>query len=169
MMCEICGIREATIKFTQVVNQKKSEMNICKVCAEEKGLTNPLSGFPKIIGGLILGIMGELPETIKHKNLDIKCNYCQLSWDDFQHKGLLGCEHCYESFTEPLKKLLRKMHGSNKHIGNRPAGQRKTGTVDELEKLRKELVRTIKAENYERAAKLRDKIRDIEANFETNN
>jgi len=166
-MCDICGIREATIKFTQVINKKKKEMHICKVCAEEKGYTNPLSGFPKIIGGLILGIMGELPETTKREHIDLKCDYCQLSWDEFQDKGLLGCGHCYKSFTGPLKKLLRKMHGSNKHIGNRPAGQRVVGTKDELDRLRTELKRAIKAENYESAAELRDRIRDIEANFET--
>lgn len=166
MICEICGIREATIKFTQVINKKKTEMHVCKLCAEEKGFTNPLAGFPKILGGLILGIIGELPETAKREHIDLKCNYCQLSWNEFQDKGLLGCGHCYESFAEPLKKLLRKLHGSNKHIGDRPASQRITGTADELEKLQKDLKRAVKSENYERAAKLRDKIQDIEANYE---
>jgi protein arginine kinase activator len=166
MMCEICGIREANIKFTQVVNKNKKELHICKVCAEDKGFSNPLSGFPKIIGGLILGIMGELPETGKREHIDLKCNYCQLSWHEFQEGGLLGCGHCYESFSAPLKKILRKMHGSNKHIGNRPASQRETGTIDEVERLRKELNRAIKAENFERAAQIRDTIRDIEANLE---
>lgn len=166
MMCDICGFREATIKFTQVINKQKKEMNVCKVCAEEKGLTNPLAGFPKIIGGLILGIMGELPDRAEPEHIDLKCKYCQLSWNEFKHKGLLGCGYCYDSFAEPLKKLLRKMHGSNKHIGNRPAGQRVLGTADDLDKLRNDLQRAIKSENYEQAAKLRDKIRDIEANFE---
>ena len=169
MMCEICGIREATIKFTQVVNNDKKETNICKQCAEEKGLMNPLSEFPKMIGGIILGIMGELPKSTKRERFDIKCEYCQLSWDDFHEKGLLGCAHCYESFEEPLKKMLRKMHGSNKHIGNRPAVRRRIGTLEELEELRDELRRTIRKENYERAAELRDIIKDIEANFNTKN
>ena len=166
MICDICGIREATIKFTQVINKQKKEMHICKVCAEEQGYSNPLSGIPKIIGGLILGIMGELPGKVKSEHIDLKCDNCQLSWSEFQDKGLLGCEYCYESFAEPMKKLLRKMHGSNKHIGNRPTGQRVIGNADELEKLCRDLERAIKSENYEQAALLRDKIRDIEAAFE---
>lgn len=169
MTCDMCGIREATIKFTQVINQKKQEMNVCKMCAEETGIANPLSGFPKIIGGLILGIMGELPDKAEAEHIDLRCKYCQLSWHEFQNKGLLGCGHCYDSFAEPLKKLLRKIHGSNKHIGNRPAGQRLVGTVDDLETLQHQLKRAIKSENYEHAAELRDRIRDIEANFETPN
>jgi len=166
MTCEICGIREATIKFTQVINMQKKEIHVCKECAEEKGYYNPLSGMPKIIGGLILGIMGELPGKMKSERIDLKCDKCQLTWNEFQDKGLLGCEHCYESFVEPMKQLLRKMHGSNKHIGNRPTTQRVVGNVDELEKLRKDLERAIKSENYEGAAALRDKIRDIEAALE---
>lgn len=166
MMCEICGIREATIKFTQVINKQKKEVHICKVCAEEQGYSNPLSGVPKIIGGLILGIMGELPGKTGTEHANLKCDNCQLTWNEFHDKGLLGCEYCYESFKEPLKKMLRKMHGSNKHIGNRPTSQRVVGNLDELEKFRKELERAIKTENYEQAAVLRDKIRDIEAALE---
>jgi len=168
MTCEICGIREATIKFTQVINNKKKEMHICKECADEQGYSNPLAGFPKIIGGLILGIMGELPDRAQDEYINLRCDHCQLSWKEFQHKGLLGCRHCYNSFAVPLRQLLRKMHGSNKHIGNRPAGQRVGGSADELEKLRSEMQRAIKSENYEHAAKLRDRIRDIESSFETN-
>ncbi len=166
MICEICGIREATIKFTQVVNKVKKQLNLCKVCAEEKGLTNPLSAFPKLIGGLILGIVGEWPEALRRESLDLKCRNCELTWQEFQTSGLLGCSECYESFIEPLKNLLRKMHGSNKHIGTRPVNQRQTGSAEDIEKLRKELARAIQAENYERAAKLRDRIRDIEANLQ---
>lgn len=165
MICEICGIREATIKFTQVVNKTKKELNLCKICAEEKGLTNPLVAFPKLIGGLILGIVGEWPEAMRRETLDLKCRWCELTWQEFQSGGLLGCSECYESFAEPLKNLLRKMHGSNKHIGNRPVNQRQVGTVEDIERLRKELARAIQNENYERAAKLRDRIRDIEANL----
>ncbi len=165
MICQICGIREATIKFTQVVNKSKTELHLCKVCAEEKGLTNPLSAFPKLIGGLILGVVGEWPEALRQESLDLKCRRCELTWQQFQTGGLLGCSECYESFAEPLKHLLRKMHGSNKHIGNRPVKQREVGTLEDIERLRKELARAIQAENYERAAKLRDRIRDIEANL----
>lgn len=169
MKCEICGIREATIKFTQIINQNKKEMRLCKVCAEEKGFTNPLAGFPEILGGLILGLIGELPAATREAHSSLKCHHCQLSWSEFRDKGLLGCSQCYDSFSVPMKSLLRKVHGSNKHIGNRPADKRLTGTVVELDRLRVELNRAIKAENFEHAASIRDKIRDIEANLEAEN
>lgn len=166
MMCEICGIREATIKFTQIINTKKKELHLCKNCAEEKGYTDPLTAFPKLIGGFILGILGEAPAAEKQDRIELTCHRCQLSWQQFKKTGLLGCSQCYESFSNPLKDLLRKLHGSNKHIGNRPPTKRVVGSSNELEKLQRELKQAIRAENYEYAAQLRDRIRDIEAQVE---
>ncbi|MDZ7263639.1 MAG: UvrB/UvrC motif-containing protein [candidate division KSB1 bacterium] len=163
MMCEICGIREASIKFTQIINTKKKELHLCKTCAEEKGYTDPLAAFPKLIGGFILGILGEAPSVDKSDDLQLSCRKCQLSWQEFKKTGLLGCSECYDSFSNPLKDLLRKLHGSNKHIGNRPPTRRVVGSDDELERLQRELKHAIRSENYEYAAQLRDRIRDIEA------
>lgn len=165
MMCEICGVRKASIKFTQIVNTKKKELHLCKVCAEEKGYTDPLASFPKMLGDLILGIIAAMPEK-KREKIDLKCSECQLSWNDFEQKGLFGCSACYESFAEQLQSLLRRLHGSNKHIGNRPPNLRIDGTKNELKRLKSELDRAIKIENFEQAAEIRDKIRDIEANVE---
>jgi len=165
MMCEICGARKASIKFTQIANAKKKELHICKVCAEEKGYTDPLASFPKLLGDLILGIIAALPAT-KREKIDLKCSDCQLSWNDFQERGLLGCSACYDSFAEQMQPLLRRLHGSAKHIGNRPPHRRIDGTKNEIIRLKSELERAIKIENFEQAAQLRDKIRDIEANIE---
>lgn len=165
MMCEICGVRKASIKFTQIVNTKKKELHLCKVCAEEKGYTDPLSSFPKLLGDLILGIIAALPAT-KREQIDLTCSECKLSWNEFQDTGLLGCGSCYDSFSEQLVPLLRKLHGSTKHIGNRPPHKRIDGTKNEIERLKNELDRAIQKEKFEQAAELRDKIRDIEANFE---
>jgi protein arginine kinase activator len=165
MMCEICGVRKASIKFTQIANAKKKELHLCKVCAEEKGYTDPLSSFPKLLGDLILGILAALPAA-KREKIDLNCSECQLSWNDFQDTGLFGCGACYESFSEQLQPLLRRLHGSNTHIGNRPPDKRIDGTTNELKRLKSELDRAIKIESFEQAAELRDKIRDIEANSE---
>ena len=54
MLCDICHTRKATIKFTQVININKKEMNICEVCAEEKGFANPLISLQKFFGNLSL-------------------------------------------------------------------------------------------------------------------
>lgn len=168
MLCDICQMREATIKFTQVINLKKKEMNICKECAEKKGFANPLLSLQKLFGGfLLLDQLVQPSEPALEKDIiKLRCKSCNLSWQDFQKNGLFGCKDCYDTFDEELKVILRRIHGSTKHIGNRPFNRRVV--VDKkinLDELKKELKQAIKEEKFEKAAKLRDKIRDVEANF----
>ncbi|MDZ7260554.1 MAG: UvrB/UvrC motif-containing protein [candidate division KSB1 bacterium] len=163
MLCQICHLKEATIKLTQIINDTKKEINLCKSCAEEKGFTNPLSSFPQLFSGIILGLLGE--ESMATKKVEknrVRCSGCNMTMSDFEKTGLLGCAECYQTFSEELKVILRRIHGSNKHIGSRPMNRRTRVPQPDLNKLRKELNLAIKKEQYERAAELRDLIRDVE-------
>ena len=97
--------------------------------------------------------------------VDLRCNSCNTTWQGFQKNGLFGCQNCYSAFNERLKVLLRRIHGSNKHIGNRPSNYRIVIEESDLKKLKDELEIAIKKEKYEHAAELRDRIRDLEANL----
>ena len=167
MLCDICHSREATIKFTQIVNLKKKEMNICSVCAEEKGFANPLVGLQNLFGSMLsLNQLEEIEDiTGEEDEINLHCDVCGTTWQDFQKEGLLGCKDCYSVFNEKLKILLRRIHGSNKHIGNRPANHRIIMEETDLKKLTIELENAIQLEKFERAAILRDRIRDMEANI----
>lgn len=166
MLCDICHVREATIRFTQVYNLKKKELNICKVCAEEKGFSNPLVGLQKLFGSLLFLTQLEKEEPeYDQKDVELRCKSCNLTWKAFQKEGLLGCKGCYSAFDEKLKVLLRRIHGSNKHIGNRPSNRRILEKKPDLQALKNKLKIAINKEDYEQAAKLRDRIRDIEASL----
>lgn len=167
MLCEICHLREATIRFTQVVNLEKKEIAICKECAEKKGLSNPMAGLQKFLGGLLSA--HNVSDVFENEQIreseDTTCPTCGTSWNNFKHGGLFGCSNCYRSFEENLKILLRRIHGSNKHIGNRPARLREINYDLNLEELKVQLQKAIEQENYERAASLRNRIKDLEANL----
>jgi protein arginine kinase activator len=90
-----------------------------------------------------------------------------MSWSDFRQTGLLGCEHDYAAFDKDLTPLLQRAHdGATHHLGKVPT--RRGGTTVpvkrqvDLNRLRKELSRAVEAEDYEKAAKLRDQIREAE-------
>jgi len=90
-----------------------------------------------------------------------------MSWSDFRQTGLLGCEHDYTAFDKDLTPLLQRAHdGATHHLGKVPT--RRGGTTVpvkrqvDLNRLRKELSRAVEAEDYEKAAKLRDQIRNAE-------
>lgn len=162
MVCQVCKIRPAEVKLTQVINDKKIEIKLCKKCAEEKGIDNPLAALPQIFGNFILGLLGEDIYKSTKESSKIKCHQCGSTWDDFQRTGLLGCDICYQTFQNELNVILRRIHGSNQHIGSRPKAHRYYMSEAELEKAKLELQAAIKNENFERAAELRDMIRDAQ-------
>jgi protein arginine kinase activator len=164
MLCEICYQKTATVKISQIVNGQKKETNMCKSCAEKKGLSNPFSGLPDVVGSLILGILTQGLTGSRDKEIDTSliCSRCGLSIGQFEKTGVLGCSDCYKAFEEPLRNLLRRIHGSNKHIGGRPVNFRRLSKADDIKTLRDQLNNAIESEDYEKAAGLRDVIRDME-------
>ena len=166
MLCEICKKRPVAVAFTQVINNKKAQLAVCMKCAEEKGITNPLAGIPEVFAKIVANILGEelmlgASEAGKKSNVR-RCPNCNTSLDKFEKTGLLGCDECYTFFEKELSVLLRRIHGSNKHIGSRPRPRRILSTDKDVVKLRAELAQAISKEKFERAAELRDLIRDAE-------
>lgn len=166
MLCENCHKREAKVKLTQVIGSEKKTLNICTECAEEQGLNNPMLDVSKVFGKIILALLSE-HLTIKSEESDYdsdvqgQCSGCGLVWGDFKKTGRLGCPECYDKFMRELKILLRRIHGSNRHIGS----SRETRNQMEQESqqsLKKKLKNAIQNEEYEIAAQLRDRIREME-------
>ena len=76
----------------------------------------------------------------------------------------LGCAACYVSFDGHLRDLLRRLHGSSQHVGERyaiPGGDSADPRAQLLD-LKDQLRRAVDAENFELAADLRDRIRVLE-------
>jgi protein arginine kinase activator len=95
------------------------------------------------------------------------CENCGITWAEFRQSGLFGCANDYVAFEKDLTPLLQRAHeGATHHVGKVPTRRGGTGVpmkrqID-LTKLRKELAKAVEAEDYERAAKLRDQIRQAE-------
>ena len=102
------------------------------------------------------------------KEQALACEHCGVNWTEFRQNGLLGCAHDYTVFERELTPLLKRAHeDQTHHVGKVPTRRGGTGVpvkrqVD-LTKLRRELQKAVEAEDYERAAKLRDQIRQAEA------
>jgi len=98
------------------------------------------------------------------EKVKLKCKNCGLTYDDFRKFGRLGCSQCYEAFKTHLSTLLKKIHGSNQHVGKTPAKlpTTKRKKIEDLQELKKQMIEAIQMEDFEKAANLRDKIRDLE-------
>lgn len=166
MLCQECRKRPATVHLTKIINGQKTELHLCQQCAQEKGefeyLFQPVFSFPNLLAGL----MGA-PASPEVPTVEERCPGCGLSYSDFAQRGRLGCSRCYETFAARLDPLLKRIHGHVQHTGKVP---RRTGGLvrvrKEVNMLRNELQRAIEREEFERAAKLRDQIRELEKKLE---
>jgi protein arginine kinase activator len=160
--CDNCGSGKAVVHLTQIVNNEMTTFHLCEACAAEKGLEPtpesvnfPLTDFLAQMGGA---------EPAGGAGPSEACSFCGLTFDDFRETGRLGCPQCYSTFEPHLRGLLRRIHGSTKHVGKvyLPPDPTASEMEKRVEALRRKLDRAVAAENFERAAELRDEIRALE-------
>ena len=105
------------------------------------------------------------------------CVGCGLSYAHFKKHGLLGCPACYQTFCDRISPMIERAHeGGCNHVGKVPKralsnckSQGDTSRMESLlgdarqreerlETLRQRLAKSIKDEEYEKAAMLRDEL-----------
>jgi protein arginine kinase activator len=165
MSCDQCHEREAVIHLTQIVNEQVTTLHLCERCAAEKGVESP-GGVTKTPLGSFLAAMGKGPELAPVARGADTCVRCGASFQDFRESGRLGCPECYQAFEAPLRDLLRRLHGSTVHLGERYAESGPASVPEERPRaaaeLREQLRVAVEAENFELAAELRDRLRVME-------
>ncbi|WP_042353739.1 UvrB/UvrC motif-containing protein [Bacillus rubiinfantis] len=171
MICEECKQRPAALHFTKIINGEKTEVNLCEVCAQEKSemlMFNGQSGFN--FNNLLAGLLNIDPSFQKPSQSPFQqeeilhCEYCSMTFPQFLKLGRFGCSHCYETFSDQLIPVLRRLHGGNwNHNGKIP--KRIGGDLHlrkQIDELKHSLQACITHEEFEKAAKLRDEIRSLE-------
>lgn len=160
MICNICGSQEATIHLTEIVNSQMMEIHLCETCAQEKG-TDFKTHFA--VGDLLGGLADLQQFTKVGKQTVEKCSSCGLTYEDFGKNGRLGCAQCYQSFSKMLLPLIKRIQRSTVHVGKRPGKIAKpAGFSHDLKLLQERLRKTVQMEEFEKAASIRDEIRQIE-------
>ncbi|NLY53980.1 MAG: hypothetical protein GX060_05085 [Firmicutes bacterium] len=165
MLCEECQKRPATVHYTKVVNNKKTEYHLCEQCARDKGELDLSFGFDPgfSIHNLLAGLLDMAqPQPEKVTSSSNKCPNCGLSYAQFSQNGRLGCGDCYAAFKSQLEPLLRRIQGTSVHSGKVPERQGGALRLErQISKLSRELEQAVEREEYEQAAKLRDQIRAL--------
>lgn len=159
MLCQNCHKRAASVHFTQVKNNTKADIYLCEQCASEISQNELIApfGFNDLINGLFGSqVKQEAPVTLK-------CQNCGMEYNEFLKTSRVGCAHCYKAFGTKLAPIIKRIHGNAQHHGKVP--NRVSSNINisnELEKLKTLLNQSIKREEYEEAAKIRDRIRSLE-------
>ena len=169
MLCDECGKNKATVHLTEIINEQITKLNLCETCAKEKGSDVEqhfgISDLLTALSDVEAPAPGAAPGSPVIKN---KCAHCGLTYEDFKKIGRLGCSECYVTFKASLAPLLKRIHGSTQHLGKVPnpvlmKEQKVLSKIhEELETAKIELQKSIKKEEFEEAAALRDKIKFLE-------
>jgi protein arginine kinase activator len=162
VVCQICKVRPAKIHYTEIVNNNMVTLNLCVECAEERGIdVDQAGGYG--LGDLVAGLIDSAVDIESDKIGKVRCPSCGYEYSDFKKTGRFGCPECYEAFEAQLLPLLRQIHGNTHHSGTQPVDiASRAAHRRKVSDLRADLQRAVDAEDYERAAEIRDQIRDME-------
>jgi protein arginine kinase activator len=160
MQCEICQSREATIHLTEINEGVRTEMHLCEQCAQEQGI-GVKSYIP--LNELLSNLLAVGPKedgSSKTGAGEIVCPHCGWTLEKFRQNAVMGCPHDYLVFEKELQPLIKKAHdGASAHCGKIPSRTpQDSKRVIEIAQLQRQLDDALRSENYELAAKLRDKL-----------
>lgn len=165
IFCDECKKNIATVFLTKISGTEVSKVQLCDECArkmeEATETANLLSFIPQILSGLQSMDQHQVDEVLAGEL--ITCGRCGTSFNDFQKMGFLGCSGCYSAFAKPLESVIFDFQGAGEHTGKMP---RKVSHQAKLRKklieLERDLERQVAAEEYEAAARVRDRIHEME-------
>ena len=158
--CDKCD-RPATAHLTEITETgEKIVKHLCSECVAGEGIQiRPNVPIEQLLQDFVLS--GASPEEDLPA---LACDVCGMTYADYHSQDRLGCPNDYDAFGEPLQTIIAQMQeGATEHIGKVPhrvGGDQQKQTA--ILRLRGELKRAIAIEDYERAAALRDQIRQLE-------
>ena len=80
--------------------------------------------------------------------------------------GRVGCAECYKTFYNELKPSIQRIHGQVHHNGKIASTvetvNADSDTENEIENLKLKMDEAIKTQNFELAAQIRDKLKELE-------
>ena len=168
MLCQNCGKYEATTHIKRVVNGDTTEMHLCSDCAQHLGYGDMFSGFglnlDDFFGGFLEDTVQKLAAPVEEK-----CPKCGNSFSDIVRSGKVGCSECYRMFYDKLLPSIQRIHGRSRHSGKQIEAKAESKKVEEikpkneLETLKAQLKEAVEKQEFEQAAVLRDKIKELES------
>lgn len=169
MLCEMCKKNQASVHIIKVINGVKQELNICDKCAHESEGIGILGGdskmdspftFQNILGGLVDYIN---QTSSQNTSTNAVCPICGMTYGEFRQKGLMGCSNCYKNFETTIMPVVKRVQGNIEHVGKIPVkAGKEIMERKKLLNLKEQLQKAVLAEEYERAAELRDIIRQLQ-------
>lgn len=187
MLCQLCGKNQAVV-FIEEAGTNNGLLGICRECAEKNALGLPFlnsDNLKELLEKLTSDIANyaaskqsrqsrDCKSHVKHE--EIVCPTCSWTYSQFEKTRLFGCPQCCRTFSDKLDKIIYETHRGRIHTGKFPQmlhtadSMPDIGTIfreqndlkREIEILRKGIDESVRREEFEFAAELRDKIIELE-------
>ncbi|NBX24600.1 MAG: hypothetical protein EBQ99_00875 [Planctomycetes bacterium] len=162
MKCDHCD-KPAVVHEVVIRNNATQEVHLCAEHAAQRGYQVPAAPVTQ----LLAQFAGQVPAIAAAARREpvgpVRCPGCGLAFAEFRQSGVLGCPGCYEAFMPQLGAVIeRAQGGAVHHVGRVPP--RMEGMADRAAmrtRLLQELDAAVAAEQYERAARLRDQLQNL--------
>jgi len=171
MLCQQCHKNPATQVIGVIRDGKAVELTVCNECAK---ILNPLAeGLGSLMDVLFSIAKGTPPPPMALKKIfdDVAskasadassasnvCRVCGMTRATLTEQRRFGCPACYAAFPEDVATFLQELQYGEKHVGRVPQVARRRHRIAAL---RQELASAVKANDFERAIQLRDRIRGM--------
>lgn len=155
MLCQRCLKRDAQVHSYRINNNELTDVHLCPRCAEINENQEESNGIDDKLHSLLEVL---LKATVYNGNSApmLRCENCGTTLKEFEKDGLVGCPACYDSFSDVIFKEKEKSYSTE------TVDKREEGGSTFIERLERRLKRVVEAEDFEEAAKIRDKIKDLE-------
>ncbi len=161
MLCQHCSKNTANTHIKTIVNGEFREYMLCSECAKKLGYMSPIdsfeSGLDNFFGSFFRSSENEIMAEPE------RCDKCGTSFAEITKTGKIGCANCYSKFYERMKPSIQRIHGNTRHVGKTPLiDGSKICIIEKINKAKKELQLAINKQEFEKAAKIRDEIKELE-------
>lgn len=155
MKCENCGKNEVTFVYQSNINGHVTEKHLCSECAEKLGYSQKIAAHSQRMMQNFFGnsffddFFSPMPSLMSRMN-----RMLEDPFDDFfADMPALG--------AAPAQQQEQPQQKQDDLVGREE--QSRFAYMRQLNALRMEMKKAVHQENFERAAELRDQIRDLEA------
>lgn len=155
MLCEKCGVNNATTHIRTIINGVVHEKHLCSHCAatESKHETKD-NNLAQILGNMFGNASQNSQSAVT------RCGCCGSTYEDIAESGRCGCPECYTTFYNQFLPQLKRIHGSTDYTGKKINVTEKK-TLESIRELDVTLKKLIDEEKYEQAAIVRDEIKKL--------
>ena len=177
MKCQKCGRSNANINYTRIINGRREDLHLCSDCAQEMNLHIDFNWQDMFHG--FLEDFAEARSLAMPEMLGL--NSFSRGWDSlwgedfFEDVPFYGKNYLLETKEDEIEETLNAIQKKHQKQGDEEKKKRKNHLKEEktekkveskkeneINQLKEKLQEYIQKEEYEKAAVLRDKIKELE-------